>query len=66
MGPLGDGLITLMDQKLSQLDQRLYELTSKIQAAQAQNDVQIKKNDKKSIQIEIKRNQSLKNQLKNC
>ena len=54
LGPLGDGLITLMDQKLSQLDQRLYELTSKIQAAQAQNDVQIKKNDKKSIQIENK------------
>ena len=54
LGPLGDGLITLMDQKLSQLDQKLYELTSKIQAAQAQNDVQIKKNDKKSIQIENK------------
>ena len=33
LGPLGDGLITLMDQKLSQLDQRLYELTSKIQVA---------------------------------
>ena len=30
LGPLGDGLITLMDQKLSQLDKRLYELTSKI------------------------------------
>ena len=30
LGPLGDGLVTLMDQKLSQLDQRLYELTSKI------------------------------------
>ena len=30
LGPLGDGLITLMDQKLSQLDQRLDELTSKI------------------------------------
>ena len=36
LGPLGDGLITLMDQKLSQLDQRLYELTSKIQTAQSQ------------------------------
>jgi len=47
LGPLGDGLITLMDQKLSQLDQRLYELTSKIQVAQTQNDVQAKKNDKK-------------------
>ena len=34
LGPLGEGLITLMDQKLSQLDQRLYELTSKIQVSQ--------------------------------
>jgi len=33
LGPLGDGLITLMDQKLSQLDKRLYELTSKINIA---------------------------------
>jgi hypothetical protein len=54
LGPLGDGLITLMDQKLSQLDQRLYELTSKIQVAQTQNDVQAKKNDKKSNGKEIK------------
>ncbi|MGI0090029.1 MAG: hypothetical protein ACREAF_06770 [Nitrosopumilaceae archaeon] len=30
LGPLGDGLITLMDQKLSHLDQRLHELSSKI------------------------------------
>jgi len=30
LGPLGEGLITLMDQKLSQLDKRLYELSSKI------------------------------------
>ncbi|HSB57789.1 MAG TPA: hypothetical protein VLD38_08290 [Nitrosopumilaceae archaeon] len=30
IGPLGDGLITLMDQKLSQLDQRLHEISSKI------------------------------------
>ena len=36
LGPLGEGLITLMDQKLSQLDQRLYELTSKIQASQTE------------------------------
>jgi len=34
LGPLGEGLITLMDQKLSQLDQRLYELTSKIQVGE--------------------------------
>ncbi len=30
LGPIGDGLITLMDQKLSKLDERLYELSSKI------------------------------------
>lgn len=30
LGPLGDGLIILMDQKLSQLDQKLYEISSKI------------------------------------
>jgi hypothetical protein len=36
LGPVGDGLITLMDQKLSQLDNRLYELSSKITIANAQ------------------------------
>jgi len=30
LGPIGDGLITLMDQKLSKLDDRLYEISSKI------------------------------------
>ena len=30
LGPIGDGLITLMDQKLSSLDDRLHELSSKI------------------------------------
>ena len=58
LGPLGDGLITLMDQKLSQLDQRLYELTSKIEVAQTQNDVQIKKNNKNSNGIENKEDKS--------
>ncbi len=33
LGPVGDGLITLMDQKLSKLDDRLYELSSKITAS---------------------------------
>jgi len=36
LGPVGEGLITLMDQKLSQLDKRLYELTSKISIANSQ------------------------------
>jgi len=30
LGPIGDGLITLMDQKLSKLDDRLYDLSSKM------------------------------------
>ena len=46
LGPLGEGLITLMDQKLSQLDQRLYELTSKIQSAEEQKENTSKKQDK--------------------
>ena len=48
LGPLGDGLITLMDQKLSQLDQRLYELTSKIEVAQSEK--VIKKRETKKIE----------------
>ena len=53
LGPLGDGLITLMDQKLSQLDQRLYELTSKIEVAQSQKEVEAKTNEKKQVKTEI-------------
>ena len=36
LGPLGEGLVTLMDQKLSTLDKRLYELSSKINLANTQ------------------------------
>ncbi len=36
LSPLGDDLITIMDQKLSQLDKRLYELTSKINISNSQ------------------------------
>jgi len=36
LGPVGDGLITLMDQKLSKLDDRLYELSSKMVSAKNQ------------------------------
>ena len=54
LGPLGDGLITLMDQKLSQLDQRLYDLTSKIQVAQTENDAHNKKKNKKISETEVK------------
>ena len=40
LGPLGDGLMTLMDQKLSALDKRLADISSKIQTVQT---VQIEK-----------------------
>jgi len=46
LGPLGEGLITLMDQKLSHIDQRLYELTSKIQIAEEQKENTSKKETK--------------------
>ena len=46
LGPLGEGLITLMDQKLSQLDQRLYELTSKIQGVEEQKENPLEKQAK--------------------
>jgi hypothetical protein len=36
LGPVGDGLITLMDQKLSKLDDRLYELSSKMSSTKTQ------------------------------
>ena len=48
LGPVGDGLITLMDQKLSKLDDRLYELSSKISSA----NVSIPET-KKEVPIEI-------------
>jgi len=66
LGPVGDGLIALMDQKLSKLDDRLYEISSKL----ATTNVSIPeiKKDKTSVipnpepkqesQIEIKPNRS--------
>jgi len=64
LGPLGDGLITLMDQKLSQLDKRLYEIASKINIANSlieETKPKIKeaksKNEEKKIEqtLEIKK-----------
>jgi hypothetical protein len=54
LGPLGDGLITLMDQKLSQLDKRLYELTSKINLSNQQIK-EIKPKAEMSIKEEFKK-----------
>lgn len=45
LGPLGDGLITLMDQKLSALDKRLIEISSKIAVAQTQKEKPEVKNE---------------------
>jgi hypothetical protein len=55
LGPVGDGLIALMDQKLSKLDDRLYELSSKI------SNVKIKTPEIKETKVtkqEIKQNVS--------
>ncbi len=55
LGPVGDGLITLMDQKLSKLDDRLYELSSKIVTSR------VKTSDTKDVQVkkpEVKQNMS--------
>ena len=46
LGPVGDGLITLMDQKLSKLDDRLYELSSKMQSTKVETS--------KSKELEVK------------
>ena len=51
LGPVGDGLITLMDQKLSKLDDRLYELSSKISTKSSET----KKVENKPSTIEIKK-----------
>ena len=54
LGPLGEGLITLMDQKLSHLDQRLYELTTKIE---------VREEYKQEIKKESKLDQTQKAQI---
>lgn len=52
LGPLGDGLMSLMDQKLSVLDKRLADISSKIQIAQT---IQLEKPEtKKEEKIETK------------
>ncbi|QMU54293.1 MAG: hypothetical protein GKS07_04905 [Nitrosopumilus sp.] len=41
LGPVGNGLITLMDQKLSKLDDRLHELSSKITSTKVETQEKI-------------------------
>ena len=50
LGPVGDGLITLMDQKLSKLDERLYEISSKMTSAKIETP--------KTKEPEVKRQES--------
>jgi hypothetical protein len=57
LGPLGDGLITLMDQKLSALDKRLVEISSKISAQAQLEKPEIKKE-------EIKKEEPKKTEIK--
>lgn len=47
LGPLGDGLMSLMDQKLSALDRRLVEISSKITASGVQMEKPEAKNEKR-------------------
>jgi len=66
LGPLGEGLITLMDQKLSQLDNRMHEISSKISLGntQIQNDKQ--GSDKKIKEnIKVERKLQIQETLKN-
>lgn len=53
LGPVGDGLITLMDQKLSKLDDRLYELSSKMVSTKVETpkieDPKVKQETKQKI-----------------
>jgi len=56
LGPVGDGLITLMDQKLSKLDDRLYELSSRM----ATRKVETPEIQEPEIKKEIKQSKSFK------
>ena len=64
LGPVGDGLISLMDQKLSKLDDRLYELSTKYQI-QKYKHLKLNKRKKKSknkFQNQLRIHLILKNQ----
>jgi len=56
LGPVGDGLITLMDQKLSKLDDRLYEISSKMASVKIETpktkESEIKKQELKPFNFE--------------
>ncbi len=56
LGPVGDGLITLMDQKLSKLDDRLYEISSKMASTKTETpktkESEVKKQESKPFNFE--------------
>jgi hypothetical protein len=53
LGPLGDGLMSLMDRKLSALDKRLVEISSKISVPQVQIEKpQIRKEEPKKVEVQ--------------
>jgi hypothetical protein len=53
LGPLGDGLMSLMDRKLSALDKRLVEISSKISVPQVQLEKpQIRKEEPKKVEVQ--------------
>ena len=62
LGPVGDGLITLMDQKLSKLDDRLYELSSKMVSTKTEN-INAKESEIKKQETKEKISHSIKNEF---
>ena len=63
LGPVGDGLITLMDQKLSKLDDRLYELSSKLASASVSIPEIKKEKTSETIKPEVKHEQKQESQI---
>ena len=59
LGPVGDGLITLMDQKLSKLDDRLFEISSKIATVNVPIP-EVKKTETPEIKPETKQENKVK------
>ncbi len=53
LGPVGDSLVTLMDSKLSKLDQKLHEISSKITVSNVQPGTQIAQTPAQTVQHTI-------------
>ncbi len=48
LGPVGDGLVTLMDQKLSSLDTKMYDIATKVADIKATQELSESKKDEKA------------------